>query len=36
LISKETLLDRMRQTKLAPQLRKLVAGRISRDFGPNR
>jgi hypothetical protein len=36
LTDQETLLQRMRQTKLAPQLRKLVAGRISRDFGPSR
>lgn len=35
LVRKETLLERARQTKLAPQLRKLVAGRISRDFGPS-
>jgi len=34
LSNKETLLQRMRQTKLASQLRKLVSGRISRDFGP--
>jgi hypothetical protein len=36
LTDKETLLQRMRQTKLAPQLRKLVARRISRNFGPSR
>ncbi|MEK6244537.1 MAG: DUF6036 family nucleotidyltransferase [Pseudomonadota bacterium] len=33
---KETLIERAAQTKLAPALRKLVEGRIGRDFPPRR
>jgi hypothetical protein len=36
LIHKDTLCERLGQTRLAPPLRKLVAGRISRDFAPSR
>ncbi len=32
----ETLLERARRTKLAPALRKVVEGRIGRDFPPKR
>ena len=34
--AKETLLERAAQTRLAPALRKLVEGRIGRDFAPKR
>lgn len=36
MIAKETLLERAAQTRLAPALRKLVEGRIRRDFAPKR
>jgi hypothetical protein len=33
---KQTLLDRAAETRLAPELRKLVEARITRDFAPRR
>jgi len=36
LARKDVLVERLRRTKLAPELRALVAGRIRRDFGKTR